>query len=132
VDFWAAVRRDAAVDSSRSVALGSLFECTVGLENGRKVGDSSSSASSDRPSLCDEKRGGRRRRRLWAGTSESDEDSDELDSAGSEGDKGLASIDGEVIAGRTVLRVEGRGFERGERDRRVGTTLAGRGLVGKK
>jgi len=45
-----------------------------------KAGWSSSSPSSDSPNLFDEKRVGRRRSRLCAGGSESDDDSSELDS----------------------------------------------------
>lgn len=64
---------------SRRVALGS---CSV-VEYGRKAGvSSSSSASSDRPILDSLKRGGRRRIRDFAGSSESEDDSDELDTSG--------------------------------------------------
>jgi hypothetical protein len=59
---------------------------------GRKVGaSSSSSASSDRPSL--EAKRGRRMMRLCAGRSSESDDSSELDSATSEGERGVGRDD---------------------------------------
>jgi len=85
VGFFADDRR-VSLGSPRRVALGS--PCVLigpeGVENGKNAGaSSSSSASSVRPILCAEKRGGRLNNRLSAG---SESDSDELDSAASEDD----------------------------------------------
>ncbi len=98
------------------------------VENGRKAGASSSSSSPSafRTSLCDLKRGGRRSRRLWAG-SESEDESEELDSAASEEDT-FFDLDNVVGPGPT-----GGGVDRtcvgGDMERRCRVAFAGRGLV---
>lgn len=99
VDFLEVVRRAIFLGSPLSVALGS---CEVGVSaaaaNGKNAGpSSSSSASSDLPSLFDENRAGRRIRRLCAG-SESDE-SAELDSASEEETFFVLEIGGVRVGG---------------------------------
>jgi hypothetical protein len=98
------------------------------MENGRKAGASSSSSSPSafRPSLCDWKRGGRRNRRLCAG-SESEDESDELESAASE-DEAFFDFDNVVGPCPNGGGVD-RTFVGGEIDRRCRVAFAGRGLV---
>jgi hypothetical protein len=98
------------------------------VENGRKAGASSSSSSPSafRPSLWDWKRGGRRIRRLCAG-SESDDESDELDSAASE-DETFFDFDNAVGPCPSGGGVD-RTFVGGEIDKRCRVAFAGRGLV---
>lgn len=99
------------------------------VENGRKAGASSSSSSSlsaFRPSLCGWKRGGRRIRRLCA-DSESDDESDELDSAASEGEIffDFDNAVGPCPSGGGVDRT----FVGGEIDKRCRVAFVGRGLA---
>jgi hypothetical protein len=82
---------------------------------------SSSSPSSEFPSLL-EKRGGRRRSRLCAGGSESEEDSSELDSGD---ERGCGR--GERVAASMIEA--GRDFGFGESERRFNVACAGHGLV---
>lgn len=69
-----------------------------------------------------ENRGGRRRSRLWAGGSESEDDSSELDSGD---ERGCGR--GERVGASTSEAGRDLGF--GDRERRFNVACAGRGLV---
>jgi hypothetical protein len=94
----------------------------VGLLKGRKVGESSSEASAEEERRM---RWGRRSIRLWAGKSESDDDSSELDSIGEPG----VGRD-EKVGWAVLIVVDGRrALDKGEVERRCSCAFAGRGLV---
>jgi hypothetical protein len=111
--------------SPLNVALGSW--CGVGsaepAANGINAGSSSSSSpSSDRPTLFDVNRAGLRSNRLCRGGSESDEESSEVDD-GDEGGSGL----GDRVRGSMVDTGRDLGF--GESERRFKVAWASLGLV---
>jgi len=114
---WAdASRRVAALAEWGAAALG------PGLLKGRKVGESSSEASAEEERRT---RRGRRSMRLWAGRSESDEDSSELDSIT------VLAVGRDRTAGCAVfIVVEGRRvLDNGDMERWCSCAFAGRGLV---